>query len=747
MKMKNFSRVLDRTMLCLIIAFTGYACSNSNQIKLVSNGISQYSIVTPVNPNSQEQRAASLLQKFVLEMSGCRLPTVTGLKTGAKGIYIKEVNGLKNDGFRIKTANDGAIYIEGGKSKGCVYGAITILEKYLGCHLYSPKYKVIPNEKNLRLPFINLADSSVNSLRITFTLNDFSKDQDLLDWHRITTIEQAFAKDYYVHTLTHSLVPRDEFYKIHPEYFALIDGHRVADQLCMSNKEVIKEVVKQLKKDMALQPDKLYWSVSQNDGALYCKCPDCTKAIEEEKSIAGPIIRFVNEVAKEFPDKIISTLAYYYSTVPPAIIKPLDNVQIMYCGGDLAAWGKIARHIYVWDYVVDYWYYQCPYPSLFQVQPQVQAQVKDKVSEFFIQANIDYGMEFAELRLYLLSRIIWNPNVDVSSTIDEFLKAYYGNAAPSIRKYIDRLTEEYEKSKDVQKLVINTSPSLYQNTFLSAKNLEEYNRIFDEAEKLTLGNNVFSQHVHFARMPLNFAAMEIGKQNMFGPRGWWDSTCKVRNVKMDERLEDFYATCKNAGVGDVNENSTHLEDYYKATKFVTSNEAFSENLAFQKKVTANIQPEVSRYYNGDLAILTNGVRGDNDSRKLYWAGWTAKEFNITIDLGANNKIASVEMGALWKPRGSTLLPVSVECFASKNEKEGFTSIGKELIQGNQIDQTYRHVYAFRTNPAKSEYRYVKLKIKRMDRVPDGYMKAGMAVQTFIDEIVIKEVRDDGTVFN
>ena len=739
MKIKKIFQISEKAVLCLLIAFVGYACSNSKPIKLVSNGKSQYSIVTPATPNAQEQRAAALLQKFVLEMSGCQLPIVTELKTEAKGIFIKEVGGLLHDGYRIRTEKKGSIYIDGGKSKGCVYGAVTILDKYLGCHLYSPKYKVIPNEKTLRLPLINEADSSVNSLRITHTINDFNKDQDLLDWHRITTIEQTFAKEYYCHTFTHRLVPRDEFYKTHPEYFALIDGYRVADQLCMSNKDVVKEVVKQMKKDMALQPDKLYWSASQNDGSLYCKCDMCNKAIEEEKSVAGPIIRFVNEVAKEFPDKIISTLAYYYSTVPPAITKPLDNVQIMFCAGDLAAWGKIAKHVYVWDYVVNYFHYQCPYPSLFHVQPQVQAQVKDKATEFFIHANIDYGMEFAELRLYLLSRIIWNPNVDVSATINEFLKAYYGNAAPYIRKYIDRLTEEYEKTKDVVSLRINTPPKIYQNTFLSTKNLADYNIIFDEAEKAVKGNDVFSQHVHVARMPLNFAAMEIGKHNMFGTRGWWDSTCTVRNQKMDEMLEDFYATCEKAGIGDINENSTHLKDYYKATKFTTSNEAFVGNLAFRKKVTADILPDefLRPYCKGDLSLLTDGVRGDNDTRQLFWVGWTAKEFNITIDLGSNKKVSSVEMGALWKPRGRTLLPALVECFVSQSEKEGFTSIGKEEIKGDQLKEDYRHVYSFLTNPINSEFRYVKLKIKRLDRVPIGHMKAGMTVQTFIDEIVVK----------
>src|SRR5690242_13646614 len=116
-----------------------------------------------------------------------------------------------------------------------------------------------------------------------------------------------------------------------------------------------------------------------------------------------------------------------------------------------------------------------PLPQPLMAQPEVQSQVSKGANEFFIQGNIDYGMEFAELRLYLYSHIAWNPNVDVSATIDTFLKDYYGAAAPYIRKYIDRITDAYEKTKSKKPLIINTPPSYYQDTYLTPELLKEYN--------------------------------------------------------------------------------------------------------------------------------------------------------------------------------------------------------------------------------------------------------------------------------
>lgn len=735
--MKNIFWYHGMRSLVFLMLITGFRNAEPTAIELVTNGQSRYAIVIAPSSSIQEQRAASLMQKYVEKMSGCRIPVVSTLPTGNKGIFIKEVEGLKYDGYMINTQQDGSIHISGGKSKGCIYGAIVILDKYLSCHLYSPKFAVIPSTKNLRLPDIHEGDSSVNSLRIVFTIGDFSKDEDLLDWNRTTNRFPPFADNYYCHTFTHELVPPAEFYKTHPEYFAEIGGERVPDQLCMSNPDVVKEVIKQLKKDIPQQPDRMYWSVSQADGPLYCQCNQCKKVIEEEKSIAGPIMRHVNQVAAAFPDKIISTLAYYYSMVPPAITKPLDNVQIMYCGGDLAEWGKIAKHIYVWDYVVNYFHYQCPYPSLFQVQPQVKDQVSKGANEFFIQGNIEYGMEFAELRLYLLSRIAWNPEVDVSATINDFLKAYYGAAAPYIRKYINRITEEYEKTKGVKKLIINTPPSYYQDTYLSPGNLAEYNIIFDQAEQAVKGNDVFAEHVHLARMPLNFAEMEIAKHNMYGRQGWWDATGTVRNKKMDALLEDFCNTLKKAGIVNINENAYTLDTYRKYTEYTTSNDAAIGNLALHKKVSASVEPpeKLHMFYKNNLAMLTDGVRGDAATRNLFWLVWPDKEFKLTLDLGAPTKVSSIDIGAQWGS-GVTLPPASVECFVSMNEKEGFKPAGKQewnIDQEKTGDIDWRKVYSFKPNTTA---RYVQFRIIRHDKAVSG-RKAGMPVRTYIDEIEVR----------
>ena len=50
--------------------------------------------------------------------------------------------------------------------------------------------------------------------------------------------------------------------------------------------------------------------------------------------------------------------------------------------------------------------------------------------------------EFAELRVYLMAKLLWNPKANAEHIIDEFIAAYCGKAAPMIREYLDARTRK-----------------------------------------------------------------------------------------------------------------------------------------------------------------------------------------------------------------------------------------------------------------------------------------------------------------
>ncbi len=118
------------------------------------------------------------------------------------------------------------------------------------------------------------------------------------------------------------------------------------------------------------------------------------------------MIAFVNRVAGEFPDKVISTLAYQYTRSAPKNIKPAPNVNIMLCSiecnrskpiatdpssasfrKDVEDWGRLTDNIIMWDYVVQFRNLVSPFPNLRVLQPNIQYFAKNNIRMMFQQGR------------------------------------------------------------------------------------------------------------------------------------------------------------------------------------------------------------------------------------------------------------------------------------------------------------------------------------------------------------------------
>ncbi|MDD4149254.1 MAG: DUF4838 domain-containing protein [Bacteroidales bacterium] len=732
----------------LLVIF--FSCSNnsSNNTDIVKNGKTDYTICIPMDASPEEIRAAEFLSEHVKEMSNCIIE-IKNCSEPYPSNYIlisKSEEIKKDDAFKIKSEGKNII-IEGGNGRGCIYAVSELLENQLGIKYYSPDFVIIPKTKNISLPKLDISDSSPNTYRNVH--GKFVKDLNYKDFHRLHNIDDMFAENYYVHTF-HKLIPWQEYFDTRPEYFAYMNGKRIIDQLCLSNPDVLQIVKDKLREEMSLQPDKLVWSVSQDDNFSYCQCDKCKKVIEEEGSAAGPIIKFVNEIAKEFPNKIISTLAYQYSRQAPSKIKPRNNVQVMLCTielnrslpiskdrqsasflKDIEDWGKICNHIYLWDYTVDFAHSYSPFPNLHVLQDNIKLFVDNNVHEHFQQTNTATGHEFSELKSYILSKLLWNPDVDVEKIIEEFTDGYYGAAGPYIRKYIYHLQNEILKTGEW--LDIYGPPTNYSKTFLSAKNIENYNQYFDDAENEVNNQEIFLLHVKTARMSLQYAIMEIGKSDMFGTRGWYtEQNGEFVPVKdMTEMLEDFISTARKSNCENINESGLTCEEYYTASKRFIDVQV-KENIAFRKKVIAKPLPS-SKYSNGELDYLTNGVRGANDY-KVHWLGWESQDFNLIIDLDEPTNADTIEISTLYDPKSWILHPKSVSCFVSSDGKN-YNFIEKIIVTGNQQDAKVNRTFIF--NPSPKNYRYVKFEIEGTIHLFDWHPSAGGGSWVFVDEVVVK----------
>lgn len=757
--MKNLIPLL----LCLPLSIFA-----QKQAILVKNGQANFTISLASNPTEADSEAAELLQSAIKKMTHCELaivktdkpnlkntiyitPSVSSLPKGLKKHFSKEFDtkkkALTDDAFLISVQSDNILIVNGGK-KGSIYGIIHLLEKYFGCRMYAPNVEIMPQQKELSLPILCEMDKPKNSIRIVNGVMT-QQNEAYRNWQRLNDHNEEFAKGFYVHTFNR-LVPWETHFETHPEYFALMGGKRIIDQLCLTNADVYNLTIKKLKEEMAKQPEKKLWSVSQGDNFSYCQCDKCAKITADESSPAGSIIHFVNKVAAEFPNKMISTLAYQYSRKAPKHVKPADNVQIMLCTielnrskaieedprsisflRDITDWGKISKNIYLWDYTVNFSHHITPFPNLHTLQPNIQFFVKNNVNAHFQQTNAAIGHEFSPLKAYLIARLLWNPNVNVDSVTTDFLNGYYGAGGVFIQKYINQLTSEIKKTGEW--LDIYGHPMSHAKTFLSAENMVKYNQYFDAAENAVKGDPSVYQRVKVCRLPIQYAMMEIGKSDMFGARGFYqeDKEKFLLKPEMQQLMEDFYAVCKENDVKNINEAGLTPEEYYQSTKrFI--NVQVEGNVAFRKKMTANPAP-TPKYSNADLAILTNGVQGANDY-KAHWLGWEAQDFDLVLDLETVKQPKQVQISTLYDPKSWILHPKSVTCSVSE-DGVNYRTLETQTIEGDQRKEKVTHNFSFDKNIGTC--RYVKFAVKGTKKLFNWHPSAGGGSWVFVDEIVMR----------
>ena len=328
---------------------------------------------------------------------------------------------------------------------------------------------------------------------------------------------------------------------------------------------------------------------------------------------------------------------------------------------DIGAWSRICGNLYLWDYTVNFSHHVSPFPNLRVLAPNIRFFVDRGVRKHFQQTNTGPGHEWSELKSYLLARLLWDPKTDVDTVTDEFLDGYYGRAGRPIRRYIDALHDALERSG--ARLDIYEPPAVHAADHLSAADVALYDKLFDKAEAAAAGDPERLARVKTARLPLMYAELEIAKDDMFGPRGFYVEKggrfeAQPARIRL---LEEFAARCEAGGVRTLNEAGLSPAAYCDSVRRFVDVQV-EGNLAFRRAVTAD-PPPAAKYARGALSVLTDGVRGAADF-KVHWLGWEGVDFVLTLDLGKPVTAREIALSTLSDFRSWILHPASVGCSVS-----------------------------------------------------------------------------------
>lgn len=452
-----------------------------------------YVIVTSANATAAERNAAETLQSYLRQMSGTTLPIVldseshekelvVGVTSREGSLYTVDRASLGNEGVFIKTIGD-SVVITGGTLRGTLYAVYTFLEDYLGCRWFTKDLQVIPEVDALKIPAeIDYTHVPVLEYRETDWISPRDREWSIankLDGLVYSPVSDEAAgggmgyAGSFAHTLQGGLITNAD-YDAFPETQALgvKSGGRTKDHPCLSSEKTYEIVLNNVFAWLDQNPNRQIISVTQPDNENYCVCDACRAVYNAEGSPAGLMLRFVNRiadaVAERYParDIAVDTFAYQYTRKAPSTTVPRDNVIVRLCSieccfahtlddascerntefvQDLRDWSEVCNRLYIWDYTTNYSNYNGPFNNWAVMQPNMKVFVENNVVGIYEEGNYqaaESNGEFGDLRSYILAKLLWDADTDVTRHMIEFCNAYYGEATEYILRYLTLVTEK-----------------------------------------------------------------------------------------------------------------------------------------------------------------------------------------------------------------------------------------------------------------------------------------------------------------
>lgn len=392
-------RLMFSRLMALAIGLLAIGTSTAiADVSLVKNGKTQWQIVSPSRDGSNTEWAAAELQKYLLQISDCKLPIGTQERRFKPAIIVGLRDSLSEkdqkllpprkegfDGFAIAISEKPErIVIAGDNVPGTVYGVYEFLE-HLGCRWFYPTEdpkdpEVVPKNTTVTLAPKSWNMASPVRYRICngsawYFKMDHEAAKRQIDWgmkarynmmgwqseNKVPLLPQyqAFAKSgildelkkrgMSIHGPAHCF---DQFlsdelhFEKHPEWFGVRDGKRsrqtfAGAQFCWSNPEARNEFTRNVEAFAVATPLIKILCIVPFDGGKACQCSECTK-IGASSALMTLMREVIDRVGKVRPDLLIETVGGYEPmTTPPTGVEIHPKQRIAW-----AHWGRYHKSGY-----------------------------------------------------------------------------------------------------------------------------------------------------------------------------------------------------------------------------------------------------------------------------------------------------------------------------------------------------------------------------------------------------------------
>jgi hypothetical protein len=504
---------------------------------LVVEGKARAVIVLPARPEALERQAARELSEHLALMTGAELAVVEGEQAAAERIpvylgsaadpaldVLSRAAGENPSTFTLRVAED-RIDIRGLSAEGTLFGVYELLEQ-LGFRWYVPGDlgRVVPQGDTANVTLQTETQAPAMELRL------------LQPWSGATSgwIARQRLGGRQRSTGKHGIPPFDErdrekLFEQHPEYFALIGGERRMRQICAGNPAAAELTARTVRARFEPTTEKFYVGMGPRDGDGYCECDLCGELdggvpdplYGGQTSKTGRYIAFFNRVLElledDYPNLHIVWYVYANHMMPPpqglepnprivGVFAPITIDRIRGMDNPMSP----DRHVFRW--LIDAWaatgpnelcyrgYYnnlacvQLPKTQIDRVRNEIPALHERGVNVMRVEC-IHQSWASDPLTLYLAARLMWNVNLDVDRTLDEFYRLFYGPAEQPMRAYHEQLEAAFRDTP-----YFTGSSFLYFPIFMDHPRRAALRGLLDEAQRLAGdGDSPSAARVHMIR--------------------------------------------------------------------------------------------------------------------------------------------------------------------------------------------------------------------------------------------------------
>jgi hypothetical protein len=307
-------------------------------------------------------------------------------------------------------------------------------------------------------------------------------------------------------------------FKKNPEQFALIKGERSPRQHCLSNPELLKVVVDNMRAERKKGHGPIF-GMGPNDGRGFCECEECKKLdggdfdpFSFDPSVTDRYIWFFNRVLEEldadYPDTKIAFYIYHTYMRPPVRYKPnprimgalapiaLDRIhgfsnpaapEKSYARWLYQEWGKIMPELYDRGYWSNLACPGFPLINIDRLRDEIPACRELGVKGWRVETFPNYASMLPAN--YVAARLMWDHTTDVDALLDDFAQTFFGPAQKPMLGYVKLMDAALRDAPNC------TGSSWDMPYFYPPAVRKEARALLDEAAKLARSDEPYAARV------------------------------------------------------------------------------------------------------------------------------------------------------------------------------------------------------------------------------------------------------------